>query len=219
MLLNALQQQEETKWNNPLNYCIFKKNHHLVVQTVCARPSLASWAIFSPCSCCAWNLAVLKEVPRCLPQALFWSTKSTLPLPALGFKAQLPSLQTSDCSVYFFMRKWRKNTCQISLLHHQFFFFYLPWLVNPTRGGVLLFRPCWNSLGLRWQVRESEDSGNSIFLLLLNWRPMLTHSPGCSFGNLLLLPAGRWMSSLVNFSVRQECEHKAPFTSSLQRMG
>lgn len=98
MFLNTLQQQQETKWNNPLNYCIFKKNHHLVIQTVCAKPSLASWSIFSPSSCCAWNLAVLKELPCCLPQTSFRSTESTLHLPALGFKAQLPALQTSDCS-------------------------------------------------------------------------------------------------------------------------
>ena len=149
MFLNALQQQKGTKWNNPLNYCIFKKNHHLIVQTVCARPSLASWSIFSACSCCAWNLAVLKEVPHCLPQTSFRSTKSTLPLPALGFKAQLPSLQTSGCSAatsVFVHGEVEENHLPDlpppSSAH--FFVSAAKKVVNPERGGPLLFRPCWN---------------------------------------------------------------------------
>lgn len=98
MFLNILQQHKETKWNNPLNYCIFKKNHHLIVQMVCARASLASCSIFSSSSCCRWNLAVSKELPLCLPQTSFWSTNGTLSLPAWGFKAQLTHLEISVCS-------------------------------------------------------------------------------------------------------------------------
>lgn len=149
MFLNTLQQQKGTKRNNPLNDCIFKKNHHLVVQTVCARPSLASRAIFSPCSCCVWNLAVLKEVPHCLPQTSFWFTKSTLTLPALGLKAQLPSPQTSDCSAttgVFVHGEVEENRLPDFPLPSSALFFLsaMKKLVNPRRGGVLFFRPCWN---------------------------------------------------------------------------
>lgn len=122
MFLNTSQQQKETKWNNPLNYYIFKKNHNLVVRVVCARPSLASQAIFSPSSCCVWCLAVLKEVTCCLPQASSQSTESQSPLTlsAQFFKSQQPSLQTSDCSATTSV----EETCQIFLHHHQLFFFF-----------------------------------------------------------------------------------------------
>lgn len=144
MFLNALQQQKETKRNNPLNYCVFKKNH-LVVQLLCAGLLLASWFIFSPCSYCTWNLVVLKE--SCLPQTSIQFTKSTLPFPTSGFKTHLWELETVlQSPAYLLMGKWRKITCQISLFHHQLFFFVcassMKKVVNPVKSGVLLFRPC-----------------------------------------------------------------------------
>lgn len=81
MFLNTLLQQKETKLNSSLNYCIFKKNHHLIVCIVCGRPSLASQPIFSPCSHYAQSGAMLKEVPCCLPKCP-QSKESPLPLPS-----------------------------------------------------------------------------------------------------------------------------------------
>jgi len=89
MFLNTSLQQKETKLNNSLNYCVFKKNHHLIVCIVCTRPSLASQPIFSPRSHYAQSGAMLKEVPCCLPRSP-QSTESLLTLPAFFFRYKTP---------------------------------------------------------------------------------------------------------------------------------
>lgn len=146
---------------------------------------------------CPFLLGVLR------PSWLIWKSVSALQPP-----------------VCLFTGKWRKITSHIFSLHHQQFFLFLLW----TKLSILKVQSCpvWTSVKeprIALAGSSIKDNENQIFCLLLNWCPVLTHSPWHSFGNLLLLTAGKWMTFRGNFNVWEVCKHKVPFAPSLWCLG
>lgn len=83
-------------------------------------------------------------------------------------------------------------------------------VVNPESAELSCLKFGERKARIALAGHRNKDNENKIFCLLLNGTSVLTHSPGCSFGHLLLLPAGKWMTFLGNFNVWEVCKHKVP---------
>lgn len=145
--------------------------------------------------------------------------------PALGFKARLLSLQGGNCSLckHQCICSWgsrgKSSLGSPSSIIRSFF--CLLWrkllIFKEVESSSLDLIETQSRIVVAGQRKWGQQKLNYLFAAEL--KPMQTHSPGCSFGTLLLLPAGKCIISLGNFSIQKECKHKAPFTSNFQHLG
>lgn len=110
------------------------------------------------------------------------------------------------------MGKWRKITCHISFLHHQQFFLCLLWRKLFILKAMEL--SCWDLCERKARIvlagQRNEDNENQILCLLLKWSPVLTHSPGCLFGNLFYCQLVNEWSSLAILTYASSASTRYP---------